>query len=430
MTCLPIGLLALVWMFLPEQASAQKLTRDERKIIELVEGQREDAIRFLERAVNVNSGTLNPGGVKQVGSLFSREFDKLGFETRWIDLRQANRAGHVFAVRKGNRGKRLLLIGHIDTVFEPDSPFQKFERRGDTASGPGVADMKGGDVVILYALRALQDAGVLDGAGITVALIGDEEKPGQPLSLVRGDLIEAARNSDAALCFEGSVGPNNATIARRGSSSWMLQVKGKAGHSGRIFSDTYGYGAIFETARILNSFREELLGEEYLVFNPGVILGGTEVAYDSEKAKGSAFGKTNVIPQTVTVHGGIRCISEEQQERARVRMREIVGLSLPRTSAEISFADGYPAMSPTEGNKSLLRLYDQVARDLGHGAITPLDPAERGAADISFVAPYIDALSGLGPVGKGAHSVEEELHLPSLAVATQRAALLIYRLTR
>jgi glutamate carboxypeptidase len=111
-------------------------------------------------------------------------------------------------------------------------------------------------------------------------------------------------------------------------------------------------------------------------------------------------------------------------------MREIVARNLHRTSAQITFSDGYPAMAPTEGNKKLLEIYDQVSRDLGYGPITPLDPAARGAADISFVAPHIDALSGLGPHGSGAHSVEDRLHLPSLAIATQRAALLIYRLTR
>jgi len=428
--CLWIGLVGLTWILASSQVWTQKLSGEEMKIVDLVKRQSDDAIDFLEQAVNINSGTLNAAGVKQVGKLFSKAFDEIGFQTRWVDLSKTNRAGHVFARRKGSRGKRLVMIGHIDTVFEPDSPFQKYERRGDTARGPGVSDMKGGDVVILFALKALHDAGVLEGTTITVALIGDEEKPGSPLSFVRGDLIAAAKESDIALGFEGSVGPNNATIARRSSSGWMLEVKGKAGHTGRIFSENYGYGAIFEASRILDAFREEVLGEEYLVFSPGIILGGTEVTYDSEKARGTAFGKTNVIPQTVTVHGGIRCISNQQKERALTKMREIVARNLPRTSAKISFSEGYPAMSPTEGNKKLLRMYDRISRDLGHGAITPLDPAARGAADISFVAPYIDALSGLGPHGKGAHSVEDELNLPSVSIATQRAALLIYRLTR
>jgi glutamate carboxypeptidase len=130
------------------------------------------------------------------------------------------------------------------------------------------------------------------------------------------------------------------------------------------------------------------------------------------------------------VAGGLRFISEEQKERAREMMRAIVGRNLPGTSAEITFRDGYPAMAPKEGNYRLMELLDRVSRDLGHGPITPLDPSRRGAADISFVADRVDALAGLGPVGNGAHSVEEELDLRTLTVAAERAAILIYRLTR
>jgi glutamate carboxypeptidase len=410
---------------------AQGLSPDERKLQERVGASFEDACALLERVVNINSGTMNPDGVRQVGAIFRTEFDRIGFQTRWLDMpKETMRAGHLSAERKGTRGKKLLLIGHLDTVFERDSPFQKFSRKGDKAYGPGVGDMKSGNVVMLFALKALHDLGLLDGSTVTVAMTGDEEKPGQPISTVRGELVAAAKRSDVALEFEGSVGPNNATVARRGSSTWMLTVKGKAGHSGRIFSREYGSGAIFEAARILDSFYRELAGEQYLVLNPGVIIGGTSVEYDPEKASGKGFGKTNVIPENVTVHGGLRCISEEQQEKVRARMKAIVAKNLPETSASIAFEDGYPAMAPTAGNKALLEIYDKASRDLGLGAIIPLDPAERGAGDISFVAPFIDCLSGLGPVGGGSHSVAEDLDLKSLRVALQRTAILLYRLTR
>lgn len=411
--------------------TAQGLSTEEKRVQERVGQSIDDACALLEQVVNINSGTMNPDGVRQVGAIFRTEFDKIGFQTRWLDMpRETMRAGHLFAERKGSRGKKLLLIGHLDTVFESDSPFQKYSRGGDKAYGPGVGDMKSGNVVMLFALKALHDLGLLDGSTITVAMTGDEEKPGRPIGMVRGELIAAAKRSDAALEFEGSVGPNNATVARRGSSSWLLTVKGKAGHSGRIFSKEYGSGAIFEAARILNTFYRDLAGEQYLVLNPGVILGGTTTEYDPEKASGTSFGKTNVIPETVTVHGGLRCISEEQQDAARNKMKAIVAQNLPQTSAEIKFEDGYPAMAPTAGNKALLAIYDRASRDLGFGAIVPLDPAERGAGDISFVAPFIDSLSGLGPVGGGSHSVAEDLDLKSFGVALQRTAILLYRLTR
>jgi len=388
-------------------------------------------VALLERAVDINSGTLNSEGVREVGSVFRAELDEIGLTTDWIEMPpEIDRGGHLFATHQGDSGKRLLLIGHLDTVFEKDSPFQTSVTRGDTLFGPGASDMKGGDVVIVYALKALQQAGVLNGITVTVAMIGDEERPGGEISIVRGDLIAAAERSDVALGFEGCVALNNVTVARRGSSNWMLKTTGKTGHSGQIFSSEYGAGAIFEAARILNTFREQVLGPEYLTFNAGVMVGGTEVSYDRTTASGNAYGKTNVIPSAVTVHGGLRFIAEEQKEDARERMRQIVAQNLPHTSAEITFEDGYPAMSPKPANDSLMFIYDGISRALGYGPVEPLDPGARGAADISFVADGLEALSGLGPHGSGSHSLDDQLYLSSLPVATARAAILMYRLTR
>jgi len=412
-------------------AAAQDLTDLERKIVELVDEQAEASIRFLQEVVDVNSGTMNHAGVREVGRMFQAELEALGFESRWIDMPDGvNRAGHLFAERRGGTGEHVLLIGHLDTVFEEDSPFQRFERDGDMARGPGVEDMKGGDVVIVYALKALHAAGALEDTNITVALTGDEESPGSPIETSRRDLIAAGHEADVALGFEAGVGgTNTATVARRGSSGWTLRVAGTRGHSSQIFSSRMGAGAVFEAARILNAFYDEVRGEEYLTFNPGVILGGTDVEYDEALNRGSAFGKTNVIAQDLVVDGGLRFISEEQKTRTRARMQEIAARSHPGTRAEIRFEDMYPAMSPTEGNYALLETLDDVSRALGSGLIQPVDPGARGAADISFVAPYIDSLDGLGVVGAGGHTVEEVVDLTSLPVATRKAALLIHRLT-
>ena len=131
------------------------------------------------------------------------ELEPLGFEVRWVDMRETGRAGHIVATHRGNgRGKRMLLIGHLDTVFEPDSPFQRFAREGNRATGPGVGDDKGGLVVIVAALRAMQAAGTLRDADITIVLTGDEERPGSPIAVARRDLIEAGRRADVALEFE------------------------------------------------------------------------------------------------------------------------------------------------------------------------------------------------------------------------------------
>jgi len=424
--------LSLCFALFSLNLQAQKLSRTERKIVEKVKSLDEASISFLEEVVNINSGSLNKKGVKEVGTVFNQAFKEIGFQTRWIDMpEEMNRAGHLFASIDGNRGKKLLLIGHLDTVFEENSPFQSFERLNDSmAYGPGANDMKGGDVVVLFALKALADLNLLKDSSITVAFTGDEESTGKPLSISRKDLIDAGKAADIALGFENATGFDNATIARRGASGWQVEVQGKRAHSSGIFNERVGAGAIFEMSRILNAFYEEVRGEEYLTFNPGTLLGGTFVEYDKQTSSGEVFGKTNVVAQKAIVNGGLRFISEDQKENARAKMREIVSQNLPQTTAEIHFTDSYPAMGPTEGNEALLEQLSEVSQDLGFGPVSGYDPGRRGAADISFVANDVDGLDGLGTMGNGAHTPQETVNLKTMNALIQRTAVLIYRLTR
>jgi glutamate carboxypeptidase len=210
----------------------------------------------------------------------------------------------------------------------------------------------------------------------------------------------------------------------------VLTVTGRQAHSSGIFSEESGAGAIFEAARILNGFYEEVRGEEHLTFNAGNIQGGTDVVYDPSQNRGTTFGKTNIIPRKLVVHGGIRTISDEQLERAREAMSAVVARNLPVTEASIEFKEGYPSMSPTEGNQRLQLLLSDVNKDLGRGEMPSLDPSKRGAADISFVAPYTDALAGMGALGEGGHTPNESLELDTMALAIKRAAIFIYRLSQ
>ena len=408
---------------------SQKSTKIEKKILKTVSANYIESVEFLKGVVNINSGTMNHEGVKKVGIVFQEAFDEIGFDTSWIDMAEVNRSGHLFAETNGDKGKKLLLIGHLDTVFEEDSPFQEFTMINDSiAHAPGGNDMKGGNVIILYALKALADNGLLKNSQIIVAYTGDEESSGKPLSVSRKDLVDAAKKSDIALGFETSTGFNYATVARRGSSGWKVEVDGKRAHSSGIFNERVGAGAIFELSRILNEFYNDVRGEEYLTFNPGVILGGTKIDFESSLSKGNAFGKSNVVAQTAVVKGGLRFISEEQKENAREKMRVIVANNLPHTSAKISFTDSYPAMGPTEGNIGLLKILNQVSLDLGQGTVEAYDPGKRGAADTSFVAEYVDCLDGLGTMGNGAHTPQETVNLNTIEDLTKRTAILIYRL--
>ncbi len=414
------------------RAAAQTLSPLESRIRAAVAAHYDSAVGLLQRTVDIPSGTLSLAGVRAVGHVYQRELAALGFTTRWAALPAAlGRAGHLVAEWRGPRfaagGKRILLIGHLDTVFE--GPGQRFVRRDSVARGAGTADMKGGNVAMILALKALKQAGALDQVQVIVVMTGDEESAGRPLSVSRKDLLDAARRSDVALAFEGGAAAS-ATIARRGASGWILTVRGRQGHSSAIFRDGSGAGAIFEAARILNEFRERLSKQPYLTFNPGTIVGGTDVSFDSTAVSGTAASKTNIIAKHVVVQGDLRSLTPGQLDSARAVMREIVATNLPGTTATISFEDGYPGMPPTDGNRAILSVFDQVSRDLGYPAIEALPPERRGAGDVSFVAPIIDAIDGLGVDGFGAHAPEEGVYLPSLKMAAERAAVLMLRLSR
>ncbi|HQS53849.1 MAG: peptidase M20 [Bacteroidetes bacterium 24-39-8] len=421
----------LLTSFLVSELMAQGLSSTEQKIVQYIQSHQQEAQQLLATTVNINSGSLNIAGVKKVGAEFAKALEEAGFTTEWVSLPDSlKRAGHLVATRKGGKGKRLFLIGHLDTVFEPDMPPNPYTKLNDsTATGQGVNDMKGGDVVVIMALQALNAAGLLKDANITVYFTGDEEKSGIPTSVSRKDFIERAKQSDIALGFEGATGLFTVATARRGSSGWRLDVSAKTGHSAGVFSNGAGYGAIYESARIINSFRETLSQEKYLTFNPGLILGGSDMSYDQNKSKGEAIGKTNIISPAVTVLGDLRFLTEAQKNAAREKMKNIVSQNLNGTKASIRFSDGIPAMEPTKGNDALLQVLNKITQDMGAGKTVAGDPGSRGAGDISYIAQYVDCLDGLGASGKGAHAPGETINLNELSFLTQRAALLIYRLT-
>ncbi|MCD2316487.1 M20/M25/M40 family metallo-hydrolase [Sphingomonas sp. IC-11] len=387
---------------------------------------------LLEKLVRQNSGSLNIAGVKTVGDLMRAELEPLGFAVEWVDMTATGRAGHVVATHKGNgRGKRVLLIGHLDTVFEPDSPFTGWSREGDRVTGPGVGDDKGGLVVIVATLRAMQAAGTLKNADIKIVLTGDEEKTGAPLATARKDLIEAGKWADVALEYENLAVDGTqefATTARRSSTNWEILTSGRTGHSSGIFNASMGYGAVYELARILDEFRRTL-PEPNLTFNASVVVGGTPAALDAAGVKGTAEGKTNVIPARAVARGDLRSLSPEQDTRIKAAMEGIVAKHLPGTDASIRFFEGYPSMPPTAGNRALMDKLNQVNRDLGLPEMQEMDPAKRGAADSSFVAADAVTLGGMGASGGGAHAVGEWVDLRSLPRQALRSAALISRLT-
>jgi glutamate carboxypeptidase len=422
----------VLFLLCSHAVSAASLPATEEHIRDYVVKNNNSEITMLKTLVNINSGTSNISGVRRVGSIVRQQLNQLGFKTRWVEEPASmKRAATLVAERKGAQGSRILLIGHLDTVFPRDSKFQKFELKKNSAKGPGVIDDKGGVVVLLTALKALKANHALDNTTITVVLTGDEEDSGKPTSTSRKPLFAAAKESDIALDFEPTITLDTVSVARRGIANWEIESHGNESHSATIFIPEVGDGAIFESARILNTMHAQFKSEKYLSFNPGIVLGGNTVVFDKKSSKGNAFGKENVVAKIALARGDFRFISDEQKKSFEDKLTKIINDHLPRTHSTVTFEDGIPAMPPTNNNLKLLEKYSAVSVDLRQGAIKPLDAGVRGAGDISHIAAIVPAnLAGLGPLGLGTHSILETIDLSSLPTQTERAAIFIYRLTR
>jgi glutamate carboxypeptidase len=431
-----VALATAAALVLVSTPAAAELSPAEQKMVQTVDAEQDRTVAMLAKWVDQNSGTMNKAGVEAVRDMVAGEFQQLGFKTQWIDMSAVNRAGHLVARHSGSRhGKRLLLIAHLDTVFEPDSPFQHWVRDGDKAHGPGSGDDKGGIAVIVAALRAMQAAGTLKDANITVFMTGDEEDAGRPLSIARRDLIAEGKRADVAIDFEDLAvqdGPNGpmdmGSTGRRSAGDWTVTVTGHAAHSAGVGADDYG--AIYELARIIDQFRREL-PEDKLTYNVGLIGGGQTATLDPDKIRLEATGKTNIIAAAAVARGDLRAISQEQIDRVEAKMRAIVAQPLAGAHAEITFnPDIYPPMTPTEGNRAILAELNGVNRDMGLPEMGELDPADRGAGDISFVASEVNGLAGMGPVSSGSHTASETVYIPTIAKQAKRAAILMTRLSR
>jgi glutamate carboxypeptidase len=438
MTLRIVGALSLAFA---ASTQAQRLNSTESAMVKTVDSETPAAVALLEKLVNINSGTMNLTGVIAVKDVVEPQIAELGFKTHWEPMQSVDgRAGdlvaeHVCPAGAGKCGKRMLLIGHLDTVFEPSSSFQRYSivpgTNSNVATGPGVNDMKGGLVVMLTALRAMKAAGVLDKAEIRIVLSGDEERHGEPLSLSRKDMIDAAKKSDVALEFEsgGRVdGKDAQSISRRSVSSWRLETSGRSGHSSQVFGDHLGDGAIYELARILDAFRKELK-EPGLTYNVGLVMGGSTAKLSENGVEGAVTGKNNIVSPIAIATGDMRTLDNDQTARTRAKMESIVRDHLPRTGATIEFQDGYPAMAPTDASRAILKQLNEVNESLGLPPMSEMDPMLRGAGDIAFVAPYVPGLVGTGATGGGSHAEGETIFLDSIPQQAKRMAILMYRLS-
>ena len=394
----------------------------EQELVEWLEGEESGMIALLERITNINTGSLNKAGMAELAEIFSTELRGLGFNvdalpggliempscpgTNYdIDL-----ADHLLASKPGN-GTRLLLMGHLDTVFRFDSPFQSYRQDGDRVFGPGVADMKGGLVVMLYALKALHAQGLLQDMDISVLLNSDEEM-GSLSS--RQYVEEQAREHDFGLVYESS-GTNNLVRQRKGLGQARFVVNGRASHAGGAHEQ--GRSAIKELAYKIVEIENLTDYETGVTVNVGIVSGGES---------------RNTVAPCAEALIDLRYPTPEQGVETAAQFEEIFGqvYSYPVDSGEISTNSWVslhrPPKIPTEESDYLLEKTRAIGRLLGQElGVTDSGGGTDGSLSQAVGLPTLDSL---GIAGTGAHTIREEARLSSLLERAQLNAVLIARL--
>jgi glutamate carboxypeptidase len=398
------------------------LNTDEIELVRWLDSQEDNMLSMLERITNINSGSLNKQGVDEIATIFSRELRRLGFSISTLpgDVIEmpscpgsdynVDVSDHVLATKTG-AGKRLLLMGHLDTVFPPDSPFQIFRREGDTMYGPGVADMQGGLVVMLYALKALAEAEELDSKTISILLNSDEEM-GSLSS--RKYLEQQALLHDYGLVYESS-GTNNLTRTRKGLGQARFVVNGKASHAGGAHEQ--GRSAIKELAYKIVEIENMTNYESGVTVNVGIVSGGEA---------------RNTIAPCAEAFIDLRYPQPQQGLDAADQFEQIFDsvYSYPVDSGDLT-TDRWinlhrPPKIPTPESDRLLEKTRAIGRLLGQElGITDSGGGTDGSLTQAVGLPTVDSL---GVAGTGAHSNREQARVSSLVERAKLSAVLIRRL--
>jgi glutamate carboxypeptidase len=378
-----------------------------RDVLKRLEGWRDEQVEFLARLVNQDSGTHDRDDVNRVGAVLAEKLVGLGFAVTPVPQREFG--DHLLAEKPGTGPKRLLFVGHFDTVFPAGTARQRPFRIADgRAYGPGVYDMKGGLAVLLYALRAHREAGTRAWAETHVAIVfnSDEER----LSLTSRPLIEAqARRAHAVGILEPARPGGEYVMARKGAGTFTLEVEGKTSHAG--LQPELGASAIHDLARKIADLSALTDFETGTTINVGVVRGGE---------------RPNVVADRAYAEIDLRVWTPEEATRMTAVIRAIAEVvRVPGTRARLTGGVQFPPWPPgLPGTTRLLELMRAAGRDIGLDVQAIRTGGGSDGNHTAHVAPTID---GLGPQGSRAHSEEEFIELPTLLERTKMVALFLDR---
>lgn len=360
-----------------------------------------DMLNLLEQLVLIQSGSYNKKGVDRVGRRIAEVLaeNRLDLET----VRQHDRGDHLVARSPavGREPGQMLLVGHMDTVFPQDTAFNRFKQDHAYCYGPGVADMKGGLVVGIYALKALDACGLLDRIPVTFVFNSDEEiGSGSSRALIRAE----ARKSILAMVLECGGPKGEIVTGRKGNLSARITVKGRSGHA--AFAPPDKGSAVLELAYKIIEVEKLNDQEKEITANVGWITGGIG---------------PNTVPELAEARADFRFVRPEDHSALQAELERIVqSCQTDHTMAEMTIVSQRSPMPNRDANRRLFDIVQQVGQAMG---LTPQPEFRQGVSDANLIAsentPVVD---GMGPVGGNDHSDKEFMVKGSLLPRAQLVA--------
>jgi len=376
-------------------------------VVDYIDSRKDEMLTFLEKLVNIDSGSNFVEGVNQVGSMLIERLNEWGFET---SIMEGHRYGNHIYAQYGTGDPSVLLMGHIDTVFPAGTAKQRpftLNNIEDKAYGPGVFDMKSGDVVMLYAVRAFLNSrsGEINGS-VRIYLNSDEE-PGSPES--RDQLPKCLEGVNAALVFEPPAPDGTLVTRRKGVGIFRLSVKGKAAHAGSEPEE--GANAIDELIKKLVKINQLADPEKGTTINVGVIKGGEEPYIVPEQAEASVDIRVPTLDEQRRIELGIQTLAKET--------------AIGGTQTSVNGGFHRPPMEPCAGTAELEGVIQSAGALLGSKVSFTTSP-RGGASDGNLIAtagtPCVD---GMGALGGGAHTAQEFIVVSSMFEKAKLAALVL-----
>lgn len=390
--------------------AAAKAPAKDAKVWALAERLRPAQLELLEQVVNIDSGTGDVAGGRKVGSLLVPRLKALGMEVETVAAEAPELPENIVATLKGTGRGRILMIGHIDTVFGPGTVASRpFRIEGDRATGPGVGDEKGGVIEGLYALQILHDLGFKDFGRITFLIETSEERgsPGTKALIAR-----LVADADVELNLEPGDPPDLITVWRKGSTTFHIDVKGRAAHAGVAPQD--GRNAAVELIHQVQA------DDVFPKSGPGITANLTLM---------NAGSRENIIPDHASAAINVRVRDKADFERVEQAFRaNAAQTQVPDTTVSVSRTPSFPPLASNPGTEALAEraeaIYAGIGRKLGRGG--------NGGASESALAfeAGVPALDGLGPVGGDFHSGEEYLDLTTVTPRLYLLAKLLMDLGR